>query len=62
MVLEEIYLLTKHGRFSSQYIENLAVYKRRFYLDLMKEEADEVRKNQQKSTTTVNRVKGIRRR
>ena len=55
-------MLTKHGRFSSIYIENLPVYKRRFYLNLMKEEADEVRKQQEKSTTTVNRVKGIRRR
>ena len=61
MVLEEIYLLTKHGRFSAEYVEKTPVYKRRFYLNLMSEEANEIRKEQEKSTTTVNRVKGIRR-
>jgi len=62
MVLEEIYLLTKHGRFSAEYIEKIPVYKRRFYLNLMKEEADELRKEQEKSQTHVNRVSGVRRR
>ena len=62
MVLEEIYLLTKHGRFSAEYVENTPVYKRRFYLNMMKEEADEMRKEQEKSQTHVNRVSGVRRR
>jgi hypothetical protein len=62
MLLEEIYILTKHGRFSAEYIENIPVYKRRFYLNMMKEEADEIRKEQEKSQTHVNRVSGVRRR
>jgi phage terminase Nu1 subunit (DNA packaging protein) len=62
MVLEEIYLLTKHGRFSAEYVEKIPVFKRRYFLNLMKEEADQIRKEQEKSTTTVNTVKGIRRR
>ena len=54
--------MTKHGRFSAEYIEKIPVFKRRYFLNLMKEEADEIRKEQEKSTTTVNRVSGIRRR
>jgi phage terminase Nu1 subunit (DNA packaging protein) len=61
MVMEETYLLTKHGRFSAEYIENIPVFKRRYFLNLMKEEADYVKKEREKSTTTVNTVKGIRR-
>jgi hypothetical protein len=62
MVLEEIYLLTKHGRFSADYIERIPVYKRRYFLNLMREEAEEIKKEQEKSQTHVNRVSGIRRR
>jgi hypothetical protein len=62
MVLEEIYLLTKHGRFSADYIEKIPVYKRRYFLNLMKEEADEIKKEREKSQTHVNRVSGVRRR
>lgn len=60
--MEEIYLLTKHGRFSSEYIEKVPVFKRRYFLNLMKEEADEIRKEQEKSQVHVNRVSGVRRR
>lgn len=60
--MEEVYLLTKHGRFSSDYLEKIPVFKRRYFLNLMKEEADEVRREQEKSRTTVNRVSGIRKR
>jgi len=62
MVMEEIYLLTKHGRFASDYVEKIPVFKRRYFLNLMKEEADELRKEQEKSQTHVNRVSGVRRR
>jgi phage terminase Nu1 subunit (DNA packaging protein) len=62
MIMEEIYLLTKHGRFSSEYIEKIPVFKRRYFLNLMKEEADQIKKEQEKSTTHVNRVSGIRKR
>lgn len=36
--MEEIYILTKHGKFNSLYIEGIPVYKRRFYLNMLKEE------------------------
>lgn len=62
MVMEEIYLLTKHGRFDSSYIEKVPVFKRRHFLNLMKEEANEIKREQEKSQTHVNRVSGVRRR
>jgi phage terminase Nu1 subunit (DNA packaging protein) len=61
MVMEEIYILTKHGRFSAEYIERIPVFKRRYFLDLMKQEADEIKKEQEKSTTHINRVPARRR-
>jgi len=48
MVMEEIYILTKHANFSSDYVENIAVYKRRYYLDLLKTEMEETKKHQEK--------------
>lgn len=60
--MEEIYLLTKHGRFSSEYIEKIPVFKRRYFLNLMKQEIDEIKREQEKSQTHVNRVSGVRRR
>jgi hypothetical protein len=49
MVMEEIYLLTKHANFSSEYIEEIPVYKRRFYLNLLKEELEETKKSNEKA-------------
>ena len=46
--MEEIYILTKHANFSSKYIENIPVYKRRYYLDLLKKEVDETKKEHEK--------------
>jgi hypothetical protein len=46
MVSEEIYILTKHGRFQADYVENLPVYKRRFYLNLMEKENEMMEKKQ----------------
>ena len=46
--MEEIYLLTKHANFSSEYIENLPVFKRRFHLNLLKKELDETKKTHDK--------------
>ena len=48
MVMEEIYLLTKHANFESEYIENIPVYKRRYYLDLLKEEIEMMKEHQDK--------------
>lgn len=47
--MEEIYLLTKHANFTSEYIEKIPVYKRRFYLELLKEELEEKKKAQEKA-------------
>jgi hypothetical protein len=48
MLLEEIYLLTKHGNFTAEYIEKIPVYKRRFYLFRMKDEYEEIKEYQEK--------------
>lgn len=48
--MEEIYLLTKHANFSSQYIENIPVYKRRFYLFKLKEELEAQKEAQEKAS------------
>lgn len=42
MVNEEIYILTKHGRFQADYIESIPVYRRRHFLHLLQEEAEKV--------------------
>lgn len=42
--MNEIYMLTKHGKFSAEYIEKIPIYKRRYYLHLMEEEADQIKK------------------
>jgi hypothetical protein len=49
MVMQEVYLLTKHANFSSEYIEGIPVYKRRYYLNLLKEELEETKKAQEKA-------------
>lgn len=38
--MEEIYLLKKHAGFEAEYIEKIPVYKRRFYLHMLKEELE----------------------
>lgn len=47
--MEEIYLLTKHANFSSEYIEKIPVFKRRFYLNMLKEELEDTQKAQEKA-------------
>ena len=47
--MEEIFLLTKHANFNAEYIENIPVYKRRFYLNLLKEELEETKEAQDKA-------------
>jgi len=61
MVIQEIYLLTKHGRFSAEYIENIPVWRRRFNLHLLEKEAKdtkemyekEARKNKSQSVSSM---------
>lgn len=47
--MEEIYLLTKHANFSSDYIETIPVYKRRFYLNMLKEELEDTKRAHEKA-------------
>jgi hypothetical protein len=49
MVMEEIYLLTKHANFDSDYIEKVPVFKRRFYLNMLKEELEDTKKATEKA-------------
>lgn len=59
--MEEIYLLTKHANFSSQYIENIPVYKRRFYLFKLKEELEAQKEAQEKAAKqSRNSVRPVR--
>ena len=48
MVMDEIYVLTKHGKFNAEYLEDIPVYKRRYYLHLMEKEADEIKKERER--------------
>ena len=48
MVTEEIFTLTKHANFSAKYIENIPVWKRRFYLYLLNKEVEEQEKELEK--------------
>ncbi len=42
MVDEEIYILTKHGKFESSFIEKIPIYRRRHFLFLLEKEAEKV--------------------
>lgn len=42
MVDEEIYTLTRHGRFDSSYVESIPIYRRRHYLFLLEKEAEKM--------------------
>ena len=56
--MEEIYLLTKHANFSSEYIEKIPVFKRRFYLNMLKEELEDTQKAQEKAQARAKRNAG----
>ncbi|MFW6242846.1 MAG: hypothetical protein ACOC2W_01680 [bacterium] len=42
MILDEIYLLTKHSNFSYKDLENLPTYKRRYFLHKLKNDIDQI--------------------
>jgi len=50
MVMQEIYILTKHANFSAQYVENLPTWKRRYYVHLLEKEVEETKKQQENQT------------
>lgn len=51
MVNEEIYVLTKHAKFQAEYIENIPIYRRRFYLHLLEKENEEIIKKQDEAAS-----------
>jgi len=55
MVNEEIYILTKHAKFQAEYIENLPIYRRRYFLHLLERENDEIEKMQEQAKNKNNR-------
>lgn len=48
MLNEEIYILTKHGSFQADYVENIPIYKRRHFLHLLNKEFEKVEEEHQK--------------
>ena len=55
MVDEEIYILTKHGRFQADYIEKIPIYRRRHYLFLLQKENEEIERLQDQERNKWNR-------
>ncbi len=53
MVNDEIYILTKHARFNAEYIENIPVYRRRYYLYLLEKEIEEIEKLKEKEMKKI---------
>lgn len=49
MIDEEIYLLTKHGKFEASYIERIPVYRRRYFLHLLEKEAEKREEEMEKA-------------
>ena len=50
MVMQEIYILTKHANFSPEYVEKLPTWKRRYYVHLLEEEVEQVKAQQEVQT------------
>jgi hypothetical protein len=48
MITEETYILTKHSNFDSEYVENIPIYKRRYFLDLLEKENEMIKKENDK--------------
>lgn len=53
--MQEIYILTKHSNFSAPYVENLPTYKRRYYLHLLEEELEAIRKHRENEERKASR-------
>ena len=60
--MQEIYILTKHANFSAEYIETLPTYKRRYYIDLLEKEVDEIKKQQDNQNRKTRMQSSMRRR
>jgi len=57
MVNEEIYILTKHANFNADYVENLPVYRRRYFLYLLQNELEEIEKLRKKAESKQNMIR-----
>lgn len=53
MIINEIYILSKHGNFEAEYIENIPVYKRRYYLNILNEEFEKIEKYREREMSKV---------
>ena len=47
MVMEEIFILTRHGKFQADYLEKIPVYKRRQNLYFLQKELAETERQQE---------------
>lgn len=47
-MFEEIYILSRHGKFDSNYIETIPIHKRRYLLHLLNNEAEKMEKESNK--------------
>jgi hypothetical protein len=54
MVNEEIFILTKHAKFQAEYIENIPIYRRRYFLNLLQRENEEIERLQDKARRNNN--------
>jgi phage terminase Nu1 subunit (DNA packaging protein) len=61
MVMQEIYILTKHANFPAKYVEDLPTWKRRYYIDLLEKEVDEIKKQQENQNRKAKMQSSMRR-
>jgi len=61
LITEEIYVLTKHANFDAGFLENLPVYKRRYFLHLLQKENEEIEKIQDRERNKMNNTVSKRR-
>lgn len=50
MVMQEIYILQKHASFPAPYVETLPTWKRRYYINLLEKEVEEIKKEHEKQS------------
>lgn len=53
MVLDEIYLLTKHSNFSYGDLERIPTYKRRYFLNRLREDVEKIEEENNKASRNM---------
>jgi hypothetical protein len=53
IIKDETFVLVRHGRFSKSDIDDMTVWERRKFINSIKQEFDEIRKEQQKQRSTT---------